>query len=156
MSFNDTLKLSGKVKLVVVGSDGTIKDTREVKNLIVTSGLIYIGSRIKDNALAAMSHLAVGSGNTTPTAANTTLSAELSRIALSSVTVTNNSIEFNAGFSSGTAISNIREAGIFNYGTATATPSITQAMLCRSVFTAINKSVTDSLSVTWTLSLTPS
>jgi len=44
----DFVKAKGKVTLVLTGSDGTVKETREVENLVVQTGLNYIASRMKD------------------------------------------------------------------------------------------------------------
>ena len=38
----DKLKLSGDVKIELIDQDGHIKETREIKNLVVATGLTFI------------------------------------------------------------------------------------------------------------------
>jgi hypothetical protein len=57
-------KVTGALSVVLKDADGNIKDEREVPNLVVTSGLGFIASRMKDATATAMSHMAVGSSNT--------------------------------------------------------------------------------------------
>ena len=39
---NDDVKITGDVKIDIIGADGTVTDTREIKNLVVTSGKTFI------------------------------------------------------------------------------------------------------------------
>jgi len=146
---NDGLKLRGDVALVLRDKDGNVKDERNIKNLIVDSGLNFICDRMKNDE-TAMTHMALGSGSTAAAAGDTSLGSQLgSREALDSDTVSSNTITYTASFEAGDATGAVTEAGIFNAASG-------GTMLCRTVFAVVNKGADDSLSVTWTITLTAS
>lgn len=146
---NDGLKLRGDVALVLRDKKGNVKEERNIKNLIVDTGLNFICDRMKDDE-TAMTHMALGSGSTAAAAGDTTLGSQLgSREALDSSTVTNNEIVYVASFEAGDATGAVTEAGIFNASTG-------GTMLCRTVFSVVNKAADDTLSVTWTITLSAS
>ena len=62
--FNDAIKMTGTLKLVLTDENGNIKQEEEVKNLVVTVGKNYIASRMKDATATAMTHMEVGTGTT--------------------------------------------------------------------------------------------
>jgi len=143
----DSSKVTGMVNVVVRDEiTGAIKQEFTVPNLVVDTGLDFIASRMKDTTDAAMSHMAVGTNNTAANAADTTLGTELARQALASTTVTDNSIAYVATFAAGTGTGALTEAGLFNDPT-------TGTMLCRTVFAVINKGAADSMTVTWTVTI---
>lgn len=145
----DSLKLKGAVSLVVRDKNGNIKQEQKAKNLIVDTGLNFICDRMKDDE-TAMTHMALGSGTTAAAAGDTSLGTQLgSRNTLTSTTVTNNEIVYVADFSAGDATGSVTEAGIFNAASA-------GTMLCRVVFSAVNKAADDTLQITWTISLSAS
>ena len=146
----DSIELRGDLDVVVRGADGQIKDQRQLKNLIVNTGLNFICSRMKDTTDGAMSHMALGSGTTAAAAGDTDLGSLLgSREALDSTTVTDNTITYVASFEAGDATGAVTEAGLFNALTA-------GTMLCRTVFPVVNKGASDTMSVTWTITLSAS
>jgi len=140
---------SGQLDIVLRDKNGKIKDRQTVKNLIVDTGLAYIADRMADAAESAMSHMAVGTGSTAAAAGNTTLGTEAGRVALTSSTQTNEDIVYIATFSAGTGTGAITEAGLFNAASA-------GTMLCRTVFSVVNKAASDSLQITWTVSIAAS
>lgn len=146
---NDGLKLRGDVALVLRDKDGNVKDERKIENLIVDTGLNFICDRMKDDE-TAMTHMALGSGSTAAAAGDTTLGSQLgSREALDSSTVTNNQIVYVSSFEAGDATGAVTEAGIFNAASG-------GTMLCRTVFSVVNKAADDTLTVNWTITLTAS
>jgi hypothetical protein len=146
---NDGLKLRGDVALVLRDKNGNIKDERLIENLIVDTGLNFICDRMKDDE-TAMTHMALGSGSTAAAAGDTTLGSQLgSREALDSSTVTNNQIVYVSSFEAGDATGAVTEAGIFNAASG-------GTMLCRTVFSVVNKAADDTLTVNWTITLTAS
>jgi len=141
----DNIKTKGTLTLVLTDENGNVKQQDE-HNLVVSSGLAYIASRMKDATATAMSHMAVGSSGTAAAAGNTTLT-ELGRVALTSTTivttsVANDAVQYVATFPAGTGTGGIQEAGIFNASSA-------GTMLCRTVFAVINKGALDTLTITW-------
>ena len=146
----DNLKLRGDVFITVKDKDGQVKEQRHEKNLIVSSGLNFICSRMKDTSDGAMSHMALGSGTTAAAAGDTDLGSLLgAREELDSTTVTDNTITYVSSFEAGDGTGAVAEAGIFNAAAA-------GTMLCRVVFPVINKAADDTMSVTWAITLTAS
>ena len=106
----DKLKLKGDVFITVKDKDGNVKEERHEKNLVVTTGLNFICSRMKDTTAGAMSHMGLGSG-TTAAAGDTDLGSLLgSREALDSTTVSSNTITYVASFEAGDATGLSRNA----------------------------------------------
>lgn len=146
----ENLLLRGQLNIVVTDQTGKIKETRDVTNLVVNTGLGYITSRMVGTASSVMSHMAVGSNNTAAAAANTDLGNLLgSRKALDSTTISganNESVVYVCTFNAGEGTGAITEAGIFNASTS-------GTMLCRTVFAVVNKAAADTMVITWTITL---
>ena len=148
--FNENLKLSGQIAIVLKDKDGNVKEERTEKNLVVTTGLNYIASRMKDATATAMTHMALGSGTTTAAAGQTDIVTLLgAREALDSTTVTANAVAYVSSFEAGDATGAVTEAGIFNASTS-------GTMLCRVKFDVVNKAADDTMTVTWTITLSAS
>ena len=142
---NDTIKVTGELKITVTKPDGNVHET-VVPNIVVTDGKEYIASRMKDASATAMSHMAIGTGSTAAAAGDAALGNEASRVALTSTTVTSNAVAYVATFAAGTGTGAITEAGIFN-------ASSSGTLLCRTVFSVINKGAADTLGITWTVTV---
>jgi hypothetical protein len=143
---HDTIKMTGDLKIVLTDENGQIKHEQEVKNLVVTVGKNLIASRLKDTTDAAMTHMAIGSGTTAAANADTALGTELGRVSLTSTTVTSNNVAYVATFPAGTGTGAVTEAGLFNASSG-------GTMLCRTVFSVINKGAADTLGITWTVTV---
>lgn len=152
MNSIDNLKLSGKLNIVVTGQDGMVKDTRQIDNLVVSTGIGYIASRMKDATTTVMSHMGIGTGTAVPAAGDTTLT-ESARVALTSTTANPTNVVYVASFPAGTGTAALTEAGLFNYATYAASPTATEIMLCRTKFDVINKGANDTMTITWTINL---
>ena len=147
---NDNLKLRGDVAIVVKDKDGKVKDSREIHNLVGSTGLEYICSRMAGTSASVMSHMAVGSGTTAASAGQTDLVSILgSREALDSTSASSNTITYVSSFEAGEGTGAVTEAGIFN-------ASSSGTMLCRTVFAVVNKDADDTMSITWSITLTAS
>ena len=142
---NDTIKVTGELKLTLTKPDGNTHET-VVPNIVVTDGKEYIASRMKDATATAMSHMAIGTGTTAAAAGDSTLGTEAGRVALTSTTVTSNAVAYVATFGAGTGTGAITEAGILN-------ASSSGDLLCRTVFSVINKGAADTLGITWTVTV---
>tara|TARA_R110002072_G_scaffold215051_2_gene372169 strand:+ start:976 stop:1434 length:459 start_codon:yes stop_codon:yes gene_type:complete len=149
----ENLKLSGQLNIVLKDKAGNIKDEREVKNLVVTTGLAFIASRMVGTAKNVMSHMALGSSATAAAAGQTDLVSVLgSREVLDSTTISGTNDEkvvFVSSFEAGDGTGAVTEAGIFN-------ASSSGDMLCRTVFSVVNKSADDTMSITWTVTIAAS
>lgn len=138
---NDGLKLTGKLTIAI--NDEIVQ---EVPNLVVTAGKGYVASRMKDTSATAMSHMAIGTGSTAAAAGNTALGSESARTALTSTTVSGADIVYVDTFAAGTGTGAITEAGIFNASSG-------GTMLCRTVFSVVNKGANDAMTITWTVTV---
>ena len=140
-NINDGLKLTGKLIIALNG-----RTVQEVDNLVVTAGKGYVASRIKDATATAMSHMAIGSGTNNPAAGDTALQTELGRVALTSTSVSAAVVTYVATFGAGTGTGAVTEAGILN-------ASSSGTLLCRTEFSVVNKGSSDSMTVTWTVTV---
>ena len=138
---NDGLKLKGKLSIAL--NDEVVQ---EVDNLVVTAGKGYVASRMKDASATAMSHMAIGSGTTNPAASDTALETELGRVALTSTTVSSAVVTYVATFAACTGTGAVTEAGILN-------ASSSGTLLCRTEFSVVNKGSSDSMTITWTVTV---
>lgn len=143
---NNTIGMVGDVELTLRDAAGNIKHQLEVKNLVVSGGKNWIASRMAGASDPVMSHMAIGTGSITPSAGNTTLVAEVGRVALTSTLRTNSLVTYSAFFAAGVGTGGIQEAAIFN-GSSVGT------MLCRTVFATINKDSLDTLTINWTVTV---
>ena len=137
----DGLKLTGKLSIALNGNT-----VQEIPNLVVTDGKDYVASRMKDATATAMSHMAIGTGSTAAAAGDSELGGEAGRVALTSTTVTDNEVVYVATFGAGTGTGAITEAGILNAATD-------GTLLCRTVFSVVNKGSADSMTITWTVTV---
>ena len=137
--FDSQLKLEGHVTVAING-----EVVQEIPNLVVTSGKAYVTSRMKDTSKGAMSHMAVGTSATAAAANNTALGAEVARGALTSSTVSSNTITYVCTFAAGTGTGAFTEAGILN-------ASSNGDLLCRTVFSVVNKGANDAMSISWVI-----
>ena len=142
----DSIKVTGELRITVTNPEGSITQETVVPNLVVTSGKDFIAERMKDATTTAMSHMAIGTGSTAAAAGDTALGSEVGRVALTSTTVTANAVAYVATFGAGTGTGAITEAGLFN-------ASSSGDMLCRTVFSVINKGAADTLGITWTVTV---
>ena len=141
----DSLKVTGDVLVEITGADGTIKDRREIKNLVVTTGKAFIAARMVGTP-TAMSHMAVGAGTTAAAAGDTALGSELGRVTLASNSASGAVVTYTATFPAGTGTGAVTEAGVLNAGSG-------GTLLCRTVFAVVNKGADDAMSITWQITV---
>lgn len=142
---NENIKVTGNVSIKVFDEQGNIKDEREIKNLVVTTGKGFIAGRMVGTP-TAMSHMAIGSSSTAPAAADTGLGGELGRVALTSSNAAGAVVTYVANFPAGVGTGAIVEAGILNASSG-------GTMLCRTTFAVVNKGANDGMSITWTVTV---
>ena len=141
----ETVKATGALQIKLYGPDGKLKQEQNVKNLVVTSGKGYIAGRMVGTP-TAMSHMAIDSGTVNPDPADNTLGTELGRVGLTSSGASGAVVTYVASFGAGTGTGAVTEAGIFNASSA-------GTLLCRTEFAVVNKGASDSLSITWTVTV---
>ena len=137
---HDDLKLTGALTIAL--NDEIVQET---ENLVVTAGKNQVADRM-NNANTVMTHMAVGTGTNAAAAGDTTLQTENDRNALTSTTVTNNAVAYVATWAAGDATAAITEAGIFDAASS-------GDMLARTKFDVVNKGSADSMTITWTITV---
>jgi len=139
---NENFKVTGAV---VIRKNGEI--VKEIPNTIVTAGKNDIASLITGSG-AAMTHMGVGTGNTAVAAGDTALETQADRNALvtSGGVASDNTIEFESVWNAGDGTGALTEAGLFSASTG-------GTMLARTVFSVVNKSASDILTITWTVTV---
>jgi hypothetical protein len=149
------LQMIGRLKIEVFDQEGQLKQVQDVPNLVVTAGKNFIAQRMKDAATGVMTHMSIGDGSsgspgtaTAPAVGNTTLGNEKARVALASTSVSGNAVTYSATFAAGTpsTAAAIVEAGLFNAASA-------GTMLCRTTFAVVNKGTNDTMTITWTVTV---
>ena len=117
---------------------------REVDNLVVTAGKGFVASRMAGTSANVMSHMAIGTGTSAAGASDTALGSEAARTALTSTNVSGAVVTYVDTFAAGTGTGAITEAAILNASSG-------GTMLCRTVFSVVNKGASDSMTITWTV-----
>jgi len=146
---NDTFAMKGDLTITVKdAATGTIKDQRELKNLVVTAGKGFIASRMAAASASVMGWIAVGTDSTAAAVGNTTLGTEVARVAttVSGGTVSTNTVTYVSTFPAGTGTGALVEAGIFNASSA-------GTLLSRTVFSVVNKGAADEMTITWVITV---
>ena len=139
------LMVDVNMHLQLFNENGKLKDERFVHNTVTAAGKNGVADQILASpTLAKMGWMAVGTGS--PTA--TLLGAEIARVAFTSKTRATNVITVVGDFPAGTGTGAITEAGTFDVVTTN-----TVNMWMNSSFSVINKGALDSLSVSWTLTI---
>ena len=144
--FTESINVKGNLEIILLDETGKQKDYRKVNNLVVAVGKDVIASRLVGNTLAVMSHMAVGTSNTTAVSSQTALGGELSRVALDSTTRSSNTITYVATFGAGSGTGALAEAGILNAAS-------TGNMLCRTTFSTVTKAAGDTVVITWNVTV---
>lgn len=148
MKITETLKATGCLTIVRSDQNGKVLEKRQVPNLVVTVGKEFIASRMVGTTSTVMTHMALGTSDTTPVAGNTTLGLEVGRAALQAAANSGTSVTYGATFGTGVGTGGIKEAGIFN-----ASGSGAGTMLCRTVFPVVNKGASDIVAITWVVTI---
>lgn len=146
---DEKIKMTGHVDIVVTDKDGNVKDTRSVKNLVLTTGKTFIAAsmlKTTTNSPVAMSHMAIGEGTASAAVGDTAMGSQLGRVSLATATSSGAVVTYTASFPAGTGTGAVTEAGIFNNSSG-------GDMLCRTVFSVVNKGSDDAMSITWTVTV---
>lgn len=139
-------KLTGDVHITRYNEVGDQTGEWDFKNLVVTTGLEWVASRMVSNTPAVMKYIAVGTNAAAPALNQTALFGELTRVAVSPVggSVSGSTITYTAEFGPGVGTGTLQEAGILQESAAS-------AMLSRVTFASIVKAASDTIMVQWTI-----
>ncbi len=144
MEIKSGLEIIANVDIVLRGADGFIKDERHIHNTVTTLGKTHVADRLASTpSEAAMGWMAIGTG----TGGTTALTTELDRNAHTSYTHTDAVVTYVGDWAAGDGTGAITEAGIFNLVTIGGT------MFVYSSFSVVNKGASDTLKITWTVTI---
>jgi len=141
---NEQLSMTGHLQIELNG-----ELVRDVDNLVVTAGKGFVAARMIGTSAGVMSHMEVGTGTTNPAAGNTTLESAVSssRTAFTtSAAVSGAIVTYVTAFGAGVGTGALTEAGIFNASSG-------GTMLCRTEFDVVNKGSADTMTITWTVTV---
>lgn len=147
--------ITGELTIKLTDQNGDVKDFREVRNLVVGSGKDYIARLMRQAATGVvyaspMQHMAVGTTQTTATTSDISLAAEVGRVALTlnsgAHTGSGPTVTYSATFGPGVGTGALKEAGILNAAQG-------GNMLARTTFNVVNKEASDSLTITWSITV---
>lgn len=144
----DTFNIKGHLDIRVFSEKGKLKDHRKVNNTVKAAGLHGLLNQTlasPEGAYPKVGWMAVGTGS--PQA--TLLGTEVDRNALTSKTLSTGAVLTMVGdWAAGDATGALTEAGLFDVVTAN-----TVNMWCSASFSVVNKGANDTLTITWTLTL---
>lgn len=138
----DTINLVGEVEILLNN-----QVVLEKKNLIVQVGKNFLASAVINNSTSPFVGMAIGTGTNAASLSDTTLQIESVRAAFTTYSVSTNVVSLSNTYAAGTGTGAVTEAGIFNNATSGGT------MLSRVVFSAVNKSAADTLTINWTITV---
>jgi hypothetical protein len=151
----DLIQLRGAFEIALHNAEtGEELERVKVFNTVVTSGRSYVLSMIQSTApaTATFNSIAVGTSTTAPTTGDTLLGSEALRIAIASwvttgLTANPPSWQAQCTFATNQANTTLGEAGIFNQA-----GSNVQTMLSHVTFATINKTTSNTLAISYTIS----
>ena len=144
----DQIKVTGHISIELRDSKGDLKETREIKNLVVSVGKNFLAAWLAaaSESTPFMQFVGLGTGTNPVTSGDTTLQTEFvgggygrptGTVSASGATL-QNTVTFSAGNGTGA----ITEAGLFS-------ASSSGTMFARQVFSVLNKLAGDTLQLTW-------
>lgn len=148
------LQLHGRLDMRLYDEFGNLKDERHFDNLIVDAGFEGVAYRIAPHdgtvtPTAPWNNIAIGTGSAAPAAGDTALVSETDRkndAQAQYTTTSGKQLMLEVSFGPGEGTGNVAESGLFNAGSG-------GDMLARQTFTTISKGASDTLTVTWTITL---
>lgn len=142
--FNDGIPIICNAHLELFGPDGGLKEERWSHNKVTSAGLCMLSQKLIGLGSTVMCGIALGTNTTPANDVDTSLSAEVCRVALTR-TIAAKVVTYVAVFPAGTGTAALTEAGILSHETTAG------MLLCRLVFDVINKGASDALQITWTV-----
>lgn len=153
MQVQDVIKMRGCLEIVLGDLNGNVLDRRKVDNTIVTTGRKWVLRQLSSADIVtseSISHMAIGTTTTAPATGDSALGGETTRNAIVSFTTTNLSSNppswrAECSFASNEGNTTLAEVGLFN-------SSANGTMLGRATFATLNKTTSNTLSISYTVS----
>lgn len=151
----DYIKLRGCLEIALLDAkDGRELQRVKIDNVVVTSGRSYVLSRLLSSSPQTdlINAIAIGTSTTAPATGDVTLNSESLRVSIASFVtagLTNNPPSWQAQctFLTNQANTTLGEAGLFN-----STSSNVQTMLSHVTYSTINKTTSNTLAISYTIS----
>lgn len=150
----DTIKMRGSLEIVLQDLQGNELDRRSIKNVVVTAGRSWVLQQICSSNIVtsqSISYLAVGTGTSNaPATSDVALQSETTRLAIGTFATGNLSSnppswQAQTSFATNQANTTLGEAGLFN-------SSASGTLLARATFATLNKTTSNTLSISYTIS----
>lgn len=154
MDFGDVIKLRGRIEYQLMDCKGTPVGPKVVQdNTVVTAGRRWVLENIYSGGPASaqvISHAAVGTSTTAPATGDTALGSESLRVAIGTFTTSNltsnpPSWRGEVSFATNQANTTLGEIGLFNSSSG-------GTMLARATYATIDKTTSNTLSISYTIS----
>jgi len=150
----EVIRLRGHIEIFLknAATDQIINKV-SVDNVVVTAGRRWALEQLASSEMAtneSISYLAVGTGTTAPATSDTGLVSEYTRKAIGTFTTSNltsnpPSWQAEVSFNTNEANTTLGEIGLFN-------SSASGTMFARATFSTVNKTTSNTLSVSYTIS----
>ena len=140
------LDVMANVKITAAHANGEVFEEREIHNLVVNAGLEWVKGQVHDAAdgTDVMEYTSVGDDNTAPAAGQTDLISQLSTRTAGTYASGATGVCTVTGLHTATGSWGVVEAGLHDAAS-------TGSMLARVIFSIINLSTSDELTVEWTI-----
>ncbi len=156
MQVNDVIKMKGSLVAVLRNLQGEEVDRREQHNIIVTAGRAWVLKHILGTAVfagnetAPLNYMAIGTSTTAPATSDTTLGSETTRKAIQAFTTTNltsnpPSYQLECSYATNEGNTTLGEVGLLNSSSG-------GTLLAHATFSTINKTTSNTLSISYTIS----
>ncbi len=150
---HDVIRMKGFIEMELRNASNQEVLRRETHNVIVTSGRAWVLQQICSSMISTaqtINNMAVGTGTTAPATSDSALGGESLRKSIGTFTTTNltsNPPSWLAAvsFATNEANTTLGEVGLFNSSSG-------GTMLGRATFTTINKTTSNTLSISYTVS----
>lgn len=145
MKVKDFVTMKGVVDIKRIRNGVVIQEIKH-HNMIVHVGKQFVIRRIKDGSVPPVRWMAIGTGTSAPTSADTALEVEVSRLGIATPVDNDTTLTFTGIFPAGNGEGDITEAGLFNADTG-------GTMLARTTFPVVPKGELDDIAISWYISL---
>ena len=153
MEVQEFIKMRGCLEIVLGDMQGNILEKRKVDNTIVTAGRKWVLQQINSSGMVtsqSIGFLGIGTTTTAPGTSDSALGGETTRNAIVSFTTTNltsnpPSWRAECSFASNEGNTTLAEVALFN-------SSSSGTMLGRATFATLNKTTSNTLSISYTVS----
>ena len=157
MQLADTILLRGSLEIALHNAyNGEVVEKQIIENTIVTAGRAWILKHIVGTAVfagnetAPVSYMAVGTSATAPATSDSALGSETTRKTIQNFTTSNltsnpPSYQFECSYATNEGNTTLAEVGLLNSSAA-------GTMLARATYGTINKTTSNTLSISYTIS----